>query len=156
MKKWLMVCCLIPSLLYALPIEVPAKYYDTLVAYCNQYGVPIYYTSRLIAYESGWNAKHINKNTNGTVDKGLMQLNSAGLSDLARWHNGGKLVDPMDWVSSMRIGIMHLRYLHDRNGDSWWSAVAAYNMGETAYREWVAGKRALPAGTKKELDYVFQ
>jgi len=75
MKKWLMVCLLIPSLLYALPIEVPAKYYDTLVAYCNQYGVPIYYTSRLIAYESGWNAKHINKNTNGTTDKGLMQLN---------------------------------------------------------------------------------
>lgn len=155
MKRLLLLLCMVAPL-HALTIEVPQKYYDTLVAYCNQYGVPVYYASRLIAYESGWDAKHINKNTNGTVDKGIMQLNSAGMADLARWHNQSKAFDPLDWPTAMRIGIMHMKYLYSRNGESWWSAVACYNMGENAFREWVAGKRPLPTSTRKELNFVFQ
>lgn len=136
-------------------VQVPEKYYQALVKYCRQYNVPMYYASRLISYESGWDPKHRNKNKNGTIDISLCQLNSAGLNDLARWHNDGKKFDPTDWETNLRIGIAHMRFLYDRNGKSWWAMVASYNMGETAFREWCKGKRPLPAPTQKELNYVF-
>ena len=134
---------------------VPSKYYGAFSAYCTEYDVPEYIMARLITYESGWNPKHINKNKNGTKDYGLCQLNSAGLYDLARWHNKGVAFDPLDWNDNLRIGIKHLRFLYQETG-SWWSAVAAYNMGLYGFNEWVAGKRKLPETTRNEMNFVFK
>lgn len=137
-------------------IVVPTKYYTTLVSYCKMYDVPVYYMSRLIAYESGWNINFINYNKDGSKDYSLCQLNSACMYDLIRWHNDGKKFDPMNWDDNLRIGVAHMRFLYDRNRESWWAAVACYNMGETAFRAWCAGSRRITVGTQHELDYVFR
>ena len=137
-------------------VTVPKEYYSCFVTYCMESDVPIEYATRLIAYESGWNPKFINKNSNGTKDYGLAQLNSSGLWNLQQWHNDGKPFDPMNWKDNLRIGIKHMRFLYDRNGQSWWASIACYNMGERAFREWCDGKRPLPEGTQRELNFVFQ
>ena len=136
------------------PVNVPNKYYSALVGYCSGYDVPIYYASRLIEYESGWDAYCVNTNKNGTKDFGIMQLNSAGIKDLERWHNESIPIDVYNWEDNMRLGIKHLRYLYELTG-SWWGAITAYNMGYKGYSDFIEGKRKLPASTKKELDYVF-
>ena len=141
---------------YLEKIIVPTKYYATLVKYCRQYDVPIYYAARLISYESGWQESFINKNKDGSKDYSLCQLNSACLSDFRRWHNNGKKFDPMFYDDNLRIGVAHMKFLYERNGHSWWAMVACYNMGEMAFREWCRGKRPLPNGTQKELNFVFQ
>ncbi len=153
MKKYVLLFLFFGSV-YATDV-VPTKYYSAFSAYCTEYGVPEYIMARLITYESGWNPKHINKNKNGTKDFGLCQLNSAGLYDLARWHNKGVAFDPMDWKENLRIGTKHLRYLYQETG-SWWSAVAAYNMGMFGFSEWVAGRRKLPETTRNEMNFVFK
>ena len=138
----------------ALKVEVPAKYYLVLLGYCEQYDVPIYYMSRLISWESGFDPTKTYKNTNGTVDKGIAMFNSVCMIDLARWHNNGVLFDPFDWHISLRIAVQHVKFLHDRTG-SWFGAIAAYNCGEQRYKDWRAGKKSLPIYTQRELEFVF-
>lgn len=140
----------------AYPITtVPHKYHDLLLEYCETYQVPSYYMARLIQWESGWKDKRIHVNPDGTTDFGLGQLNSKSIPDFIRWHNAGKAFDPLNGKENLRISVMHLRFLYERTG-SWWSAVAAYNMGQQGFEDWCAGKRPLPPGTRKELNFVFQ
>jgi len=156
MKK--VLCMGILTIMVCLSIfsDIPKEFYATFVETCTTYNVPIEYASRLIAYESGWNPKFINKNKDGSKDYSLCQLNSNCLYDLRRWHNDGKPFDPMNWRDNLRIGIAHMRFLYDRNGESWWAAVACYNMGERGFSEWCAGRRKLPDGTQQELNFIFQ
>lgn len=134
---------------------VPTAYNELFHIYCTEYGVPSDIMAKLIQYESGWNFRTVNKNKNGTKDYGLCQLNSAGLYDLQRWHNNGKPFDPFNWKENLRIGIKHMRYLYQETG-SWWSAVAAYNMGLHGFNEWILGKRKLPETTRNELNFIFK
>lgn len=152
---FIIISALFGSICFA-DVEVPTQYYASFVSFCIESDVPIDYAARLIAYESGWNPKFINKNPNGTKDYSLCQLNSACLWNLQQWHNDGKPFDPMNWKDNLRIGIKHMRFLYERNGCSWWASVACYNMGERAFREWCDGKRPLPEGTQRELNFVFQ
>lgn len=145
---------LLSSSLYGVT-TVPYVYYSALKEACDAYDVPIKYMARLIEWESGWNPYAHNKNPNGTRDMGIAQLNSASIRDLSRWHNKGVEIDPWNWEVSLRVAVAHMRFLYDRTG-SWWSAVAAYNMGLHGYNEFIAGRRRLPPGTKKELDFVFR
>lgn len=154
MKKVLLCFILLPSVLFASE-QVPAKYYDALITYCNEFGVPAHIMARLISYESGWDEWSVNKNRNGTTDYGLCQLNSGSLKDFYRWHNGGKKFDPLIWEDNLRIGIRHMKFLYNETG-SWWSAIAAYNMGLAGFEQWCEGERKLPETTKNELNYIFK
>ena len=133
----------------------PLVYHNTIGMYCDKYEVPVWVMHRLIEWESGWNVNAENTNKNGTVDRGLAQFNSAYLEDFARRHNSGEAFCPLDWKVSLEVAVKHLRYLYEETG-SWWSAVASYNMGLRGFRDFVAGNRPLPIGTKRELDYVFR
>jgi soluble lytic murein transglycosylase-like protein len=157
-KRIWLVLCLVPILLYADPYpvtKVPHNYYGIFLQYCDTYKVPSYYMARLIQWESGWDDQCIHVNPDGSIDYGLGALNSKALSDLARWHNGEMKINVMDGIENLRVSVQHVRWLYDRTG-SWWSSVTAYNMGYQGWLDWCAGKRPLPPGTKKELDYVFQ
>lgn len=155
MKRLCIVFLAFCSVLYAQEIQVPHKYYKVFMSLCKEYNVPPYTMARLIQYESGWDSLHINTNPNKTKDYGLCQLNDRGFKDLSRWHNGGKVFDPLKWEVNLQIGVKHFRFLYEKTG-SWWSAVAAYNMGYQGWVDWCNGKRKLPNSTKKELDFVFQ
>lgn len=151
MKIWILLFLCVP--LYA--TTVPFQYYSILEQECKAQSVNIKYMARLIEWESGWNPYASNTNRDGSRDLGIAQLNTGSLYDLSRWHYGGKEIDPWDWEVSLVVAIRHMRFLYDRTG-SWWGAVVAYNMGLKGYTDFIEGRRKLPPGTKKELDFVFR
>lgn len=81
-----------------------------------------------IAYvESGLNPNAVNdKNHDGTVDIGLMQINSFWLETLKTFNIGtNELLDP---CTNVAIGAWILRQSLD-SFDSYWEGVGAYNAG---------------------------
>lgn len=90
------------------------------------YGVDPYLLYAIARVESRLNPQAINRNRNGTIDRGIMQINSSWDSYL-RKHG----IDPK-WVwepcYNIKLGAMILRYCIDRFGQSW-KAVDCYNKG---------------------------
>lgn len=77
--------------------------------------------------ESGFNPLARNVNKNGTVDMGLMQINSAWLPDLKRYGltDPAQLYDP---IYNIFVGTWILRGCYNRFGQSW-RTVDCYNKG---------------------------
>ena len=81
--------------------------------------------------ESGFNPKAYHKNTNGTYDISLMQINSSWFDELARFgitetalvKNPCLSVNVGAWVLAQN----RRRYGNDNTG--YWSAIGAYNAG---------------------------
>jgi soluble lytic murein transglycosylase-like protein len=86
-----------------------------------QYDVPPMLVVSIIIKESRGDVYAININENGTVDRGLMQLNSS-------WFTG-------DWEcaeTNIRAGIILLKYLYERTkhlSPYWYAALVSYNCG---------------------------
>jgi len=92
----------------------------------------------LCAEESAFNPQALNRNRNGTIDRGLFQLNSASFPHL-------KVVEFYDIELNTRLGLAHLRWCLDTAGTEV-SALAMYNAGTN---------RVIAHGTPKHtLDYV--
>jgi len=87
-----------------------------------QYDVPPYLVAAIIIKESEGNVLAVSKeNTNGSVDRGLMQLNSYYFD-----------IEWCDAEINIRTGCAHLRSLYNHTwhtSPNWWSAVVAYNCG---------------------------
>jgi soluble lytic murein transglycosylase-like protein len=86
-----------------------------------QYDVPPMLVVSIIIKESRGDIYAINYNDNGTVDRGLMQLNSS-------WFTG-------DWEcaeTNIRAGVILLKYLYERTkytSPYWFAALVSYNCG---------------------------
>lgn len=82
-------------------------------------------------HESSMRPGAINRNTNGTEDIGLMQINTVHLPRLARYGiTRQSLFDP---CVSAYVGAWVLRDCIDRNGPTW-NAVGCYNAGSPEKR----------------------
>ena len=88
---------------------------------------------RAIAWqESHDNVSAMHKNRNGSIDYGLMQINSIHLPALAQYGiSSNKLMDP---CSNVYIAALHLRRQMDKYGNSW-AAVGAYHSETPALRD---------------------
>lgn len=87
-----------------------------------QYNVPPYLVASIILVESGGNPSAVGYNPNGTIDYGLMSLNSSWYDD-PNWS---------DAASNIRAGCQHLRRLYSRTyraSPNWYAAVISYNCG---------------------------
>jgi soluble lytic murein transglycosylase-like protein len=73
--------------------------------------------------ESGLDPQALNRNTNGSTDIGLMQINSRWKKSLGE--NWRHLSDP---CYSVMVGAWILRQCVDRYGDNW-DSVACYHTG---------------------------
>jgi soluble lytic murein transglycosylase-like protein len=113
----------------------PAAYRADVLAACAEFGVPVDIAVRLAFEESSWRPDAVNTNRNGTVDRGLYQLNSAYFDDL----------QPRD---NIRTGLAHLAYCYSRAG-TWHGAVVAYNAGPTK-----ASQGRAPASSYRLADRV--
>lgn len=91
-------------------------------------GVPIGIAKALISKESGWDPKAIHYNFDGSVDRGLMQINSSSESSFSLRYLDGQELDPFDVDQSIAVGLSFLADMHERFG-SWITAVMAYNCG---------------------------
>lgn len=99
----------------------------TLLGFCfedagNTYGINPTLLESIARVESNLNPKAINKNTNGTADIGLMQINSAWLKSISV--NANDLLD--DACLNTMTGAWILRQCIDRHGYGW-EAVGCYN-----------------------------
>lgn len=74
--------------------------------------------------ESGLQPRAVGRNSNGSRDLGVMQINSGWLPTLARY--GIREPDLLEPCTSIEVGAWILAGLIQRHGDSW-EAVGAYN-----------------------------
>lgn len=89
--------------------------------------------------ESGLRARAIGRNTNGSIDIGLMQINTLWLPELGRYGVSAK--DLLDPCVSVHVGAWVLAQKMRRHGNTW-TAVGAYNAGSDGLRERYARKVA--------------
>lgn len=87
--------------------------------------------------ESNMNPKAVGKNTNGTSDTGLMQINDWWLPTLAK--HGIKKSDLLDVCTSAYVGAWILAHSIKRHGLTW-RAVGAYNSPTPANQKIYAEK----------------
>ena len=94
----------------------------------KKYGVPLRELKAFARKESGMRNVVSAPNANGTVDRGIMQLNSA--FDAERG-----IKNPMDPAENIFAGARLLRDLKNKNGGDLWKAARDYNgSGERAER----------------------
>jgi len=104
-------------------------YWTCFVSASQHYRVNPYLLYAIAKVESGLNPHAINRNKNGTIDRGIMQINSSWDRYLMRYG-----IDPRHvWEPcyNIHLGAMVLRHCMDRYGNSW-KAVDCYNKGTKA------------------------
>lgn len=99
---------------------------DCFAEAAQQYAVPEWLLRATAQVESGMRPDAQNGNGNGSVDYGLMQINSIWLPTLAKY---GISRDALfDACTNVRVGAWVHRQNIDRLGWSW-DAIGAYNVG---------------------------
>jgi soluble lytic murein transglycosylase-like protein len=88
---------------------------------------------RAIAWQESHNHPDaMNKNANGSIDYGLMQINSIHLNTLAHYGiNSGTLMQP---CKSVYVAAWHLRQKMNKYGNTW-QAVGAYHSETPSLRD---------------------
>lgn len=110
---------------------------DESQAFCfseaaQRYGINEKILIAIAKVESNFNPSAININKNGSVDHGLMQINSQHLKKLAALGiNEKNLMDP---CTNVHVGAWILAEVMQRHGNKWW-AVGAYGAGGRASKE---------------------
>jgi soluble lytic murein transglycosylase-like protein len=88
---------------------------------------------RAIAWqESHGNASAVHRNGNGSIDYGMMQINSVHLPALSRY--GVSAADLMNPCSSVYVAAWHLHRMMIKYGNTW-QAVGAYHSETPAERD---------------------
>lgn len=118
---------------------------NDFVGASTRYGIPQELLVAISKVESGHNPLAVNRNKNGSVDLGHMQVNS-------EWQKSGKiewkkLTDP-EYCSN--VGAWILAQELERYQGNVWAAVGAYNTGKSArdwekYADTVGGEKRLKA-----------
>jgi len=109
-----------------------------------EYGVPSGFVQAIVQVESEFNCNAINRsNKNGTVDYGLMQLNSSWFTD-ENWR------EP---EVNLRAGIRHIKWLMEtHSGTSWWALAISYNAGSS----WLINNHDPPKDSVLYADKVME
>ncbi len=92
----------------------------------RSYGIPVDVLKAVAKTESGLNPKARNKNTNGTYDIGLMQINSAWLPKLESYGITERSLH--DSCMNLKVGAWILSRNAQKLGWNW-NAIGAYNVG---------------------------
>lgn len=113
--------------LTGIAIAIPAAANATCWEAASQsYGIPVDVLKAVAKTESGFNPKALNKNTNGTYDIGLMQINSAWLPRLEGY--GVTEQSLHDACTNLKVGAWILSNNAQKLGWNW-NAIGAYNVG---------------------------
>lgn len=93
----------------------------------RDYGVPETLLRAIAKVESGNNPSAVGKNTNGSSDLGLMQINSSWLPTLSKWGiTRNMLIN--DACMNIKVGAWVMANNIKRHGYNW-TAIGAYNVG---------------------------
>ena len=102
----------------------------------HEQGVDIYAMLALIKAESDFNPKAVNYNKNGSIDRGLCQLNSFVFSDI-------KIKDFFDPAINIHYGTSHFKWCWDQADNNLVKALALYNAGYGSVTKTKVGERTL-------------
>lgn len=92
----------------------------------QRYNVDPYLLYAIAKQESGLNPKALNKNRNGTIDIGLMQINSTHLPTLAKFNISREALN--EPCTNIMVGAWVLASSFSKKGVSWYN-VGDYNVG---------------------------
>jgi soluble lytic murein transglycosylase-like protein len=92
-----------------------------ILEHADKNDIPLSLAFALAYTESRYNISAVNRNTNGTIDRGLFQLNSASFPRIAE-------NDFFDAETSAQYGLSHLRFCLVTAGNEV-AALAMYNAG---------------------------
>jgi hypothetical protein len=110
-------------------------------------GLPVEFFARVIWQESRFRADEVGPRTrSGDRAKGIAQF-------MPRTAQERRLLDPFDPVQALPKSAEFLRELRDQFGNLGLAA-AAYNAGPQRVRDWMTGKRAIPAETRYYVSAV--
>ena len=113
----------------------PVRYESYVEVYSSQYNVPEYVVYAVINTESGFNASL----ESPTGERGLMQMSPELFALISSEQHLDEKIDAdalFDPEISIRYGVYYLRYLFNEF-QSWSAAIAAYDAGESAVKEWL-------------------
>ena len=102
----------------------------------HEQGVDIYAMLALIKAESDFNPKAVNYNKNGSIDRGLCQLNSFVFSDI-------KIKDFFDPAINIHYGTSHFKWCLDQADNNLVKALALYSAGYGSVTKTKVGERTL-------------
>ncbi len=120
--------------LYDIPLNIDLQKY--IYELCEKKEVPHDLVLAVIKTESNFNPKAKNVNKNGSVDKGIMQINSCH-TDLCKSLGVNDLFDP---YQNIRVGVELLSNIYKKYPDVH-KSLMVYNMGEFgAKRNWKVGR----------------
>jgi soluble lytic murein transglycosylase-like protein len=95
-----------------------------IVAIAVEYGIPSQFALAIAMVENSiFNPLAVHTNTDGTEDRGIMQLNSS-------WYTG----DWQDPETNIRAGCQLMLDLKNK-GLNWWQVAVAYNCGYRGLQE---------------------
>lgn len=128
-----MIRCLTILLLVFIADAAEADCFD---AAADRHGVPAGVLRAIACVESNHNPNALNRNRNGSVDYGVMQINSVWLRELAKF--GIERGHLWDLCTNVHVGAWILAQNFQAFGFSW-RAIGAYNAGlkETPSREYL-------------------
>jgi soluble lytic murein transglycosylase-like protein len=90
-----------------------------IIKIATLHNVPPYLMVAIAEVESNWNINAINVNADGTLDRGLMQLNTS-------WFNDENWADP---ETNITAATKHIVYLKSYRNYNWYQVCVAYNCG---------------------------
>jgi len=115
------------AFLFLAMINLSFGFYHCFFDAGKRYGVDPYLLVAIASVESGLNPRAINYNRNGSVDYGIMQINS-------HWIKKYKILQEWIWEPCYNIhfGAMVLKRCMDKYAGNLKLAVDCYNKGERA------------------------
>lgn len=112
-------------------IDLPFEYQLHTYNLCKKYGVDYELALAVLLHESGGVVDAVNTNTNGTVDKGLMQINSVNYKWLEEEIGITNIEDP--W-QNIEAGVFMLGEFSAKYDDEH-QILMSYNMGSGTMRK---------------------
>lgn len=128
--------------------KISPTYLKWTKAAAEKHGIPPELLARLFYKESNFNKSK----QSGAGAKGIAQLTSIAVEALGL---DSKKFDYFDAEKSINAGATLLAMYH-REFKNWHKAVAAYNMGNTAVRQWFAGEPNATSPRNAQTRYLLQ
>lgn len=142
MKKWAIV--LVGVFVFALflagfktiaAVSHPIKYQAEILRYSSEFGLRPELVASVINTESHFNKKA--KSNKGAI--GLMQIKLSTANFIIEYYKLNERIDEDDLLepnTNIRFGAMYICYLN-KKFENIYTALAAYNAGETVVRSWL-------------------
>jgi soluble lytic murein transglycosylase-like protein len=127
-----MIRTTLPILMLLIAAEAAAAIPCTWEAAAARYGTNAQVLYAIAQQESSLNPRAINKNVDGSVDFGLMQINSRWLPQLEKFGiTANHLFDP---CINLHVGAYILALSMQRHGNTW-QAIGSYHSSTPARRD---------------------